>query len=93
MNWSFLKSSVKSIILIKNISIAIMLQIAEDLTEHNFICPCNKFTVAFVCLYFIMPAFALIALTLSLEQQNGKTWKVVFAGSLPSFLLARDSSD
>ncbi|KAG7457577.1 hypothetical protein MATL_G00228660 [Megalops atlanticus] len=70
MDWSFLKVNTDVLLLLKKISMAILLQIMEQLMEPIFTCPCSGGRIHFVCLYFIIPAFALVTLTFALQQRS-----------------------
>ncbi|KAI1902386.1 hypothetical protein AGOR_G00044230 [Albula goreensis] len=69
MNWSFLNQITKAVALVQKITVAILLQLTEMLTESVFTCPCkNHWGSAFVTLYFVAPAFAFAAFAFSLQQ-------------------------
>ncbi|KAJ8273774.1 hypothetical protein GJAV_G00105370 [Gymnothorax javanicus] len=80
MDWSFLSSSTNLINLIRNITVVILLQITEQLTEPFFTCQCNKNRNAFVGMYFITPAVAFSTLALSLEGRKIFTYEWICKG-------------
>ncbi|KAG9335686.1 hypothetical protein JZ751_004338 [Albula glossodonta] len=71
MNWSFLNQITKAFALFQNITVVILLQLTEMLLEPVFTCPCEKhWGLAFVILYFTVPAFAFAAFAFSLHQDK-----------------------
>ncbi|KAG9329757.1 hypothetical protein JZ751_029755, partial [Albula glossodonta] len=70
MDLSLLKKGIKSVGLAQTITVYFVLQITELLMEHLFTCPCNKYRVPFVWLFFFGPAFVFAAFAFHLRRHN-----------------------
>ncbi|KAJ8267424.1 hypothetical protein COCON_G00125960 [Conger conger] len=71
IHWNFLQNSkFKTRELVQSITVVIVLQATELLTEVHFTCQCNSWSTVFVWLYFAMPAVGFSTFVWSLQQRK-----------------------
>nr|XP_015194812.1 PREDICTED: uncharacterized protein LOC107076009 [Lepisosteus oculatus] len=63
VDFSFLREKLRIGGVVRSVSVVVLLQIVEQLTEQTFSCPCNEFRQWFAALYFATPAAVLVVLT------------------------------